>query len=203
MPCQIAELDLEVAAKEAAGNWARFECFAWSRARELDDADQWCIVYTHQRDSGLLDQSNAHAIEAALEPYTEGDDPDVVDEHHSHWAVGWIDGVSIRVFKKGRITKAFRAHHELAQRLDEYPVLNEEDYSRREYEATVQNIGNAAWRLENDYELPVDWQGEVYDWLSDNEPAAVENTDDQGGYPEEAQLRAAFDALGFRQLASA
>ena len=203
MPSQVAELDLEDAAKEAAGNWTRFECFAWSRSKELDSPDDWYITYSHHRDSGLLDQSNAAAMEEALEPYTEGDDPDVVPEHHSHWACGWIDGFSIRVFRDGQITDAFRRYHELAQRLDEYPLLDEEDYSRREYDATLENIGNAAYRIADDYELPEDWAEEVYSWLSDNDPAAVENTDDQGGYPSEEQLRAAFEALGYRQLASA
>ena len=203
MPSQVAELDLEDAAKEAAGNWTRFECFAWSRSKELDSPDDWYITYSHHRDSGLLDQSNAAAMEEALEPYTEGDDPDVVPEHHSHWACGWIDGFSIRVFRDGQITDAFRRYHELAQRLDEYPLLDEEDYSRREYDATLENIGNAAYRIADDYELPEDWAEEVYSWLSDNDPAAVENTDDQGGYPSEDQLRAAFEALGYRQLASA
>jgi hypothetical protein len=197
MPSQIAELDLEAAAKEAAGNWRDFECFCWHRARELDSPDNWFITYSHHRDSGLLDQSNAAAIEAALEPFTEGDDPDMVPERHSHWACGWIDGWSIRVFRDGHITDAFRHYHELAQRLDEYPVLDEEDYSRREYDATIENLTDAAWRLRHEYDLPDDWEGDVYEWLSDNDPIAVENTDDQGGYPSEHQLRAAFEALAY------
>ena len=36
--------------------------------------------------------SNADAIAEAMEPFTEGDDPDVVLEIHSHWAVGHVDG---------------------------------------------------------------------------------------------------------------
>ena len=33
--------------------------------------------------------------------------------------------------------------------------------------------------------LPDGWEGDVYSWLSDNRQSAVENRDDQGGYPEE------------------
>ena len=52
-----------------------------------------------------------------------------------------IDGFSIRVYdSKGEITPAFRAYHELAERLADYPILDEEDYSRREYEETLRNI---------------------------------------------------------------
>ena len=203
MPSQIAQLDLEDAAKKAAGNWRDFTCFAWFRQKDVDDAENWFIIYTHHRDSGLLDQSNTATIAKSLEPFTEGDDPDVVAESHSHWAVGWIEGFSIRVFRNGLITDAFRVYHELAQRLDDYPILDEEESSSREYQATVENIADAAWRLKDEYELPEGWSEEVYSWLSDNEPAAVESRDDQGGYPSDDQLRAAFESLDFPQLASA
>jgi len=200
---RLGELDLETAAKQAAGNWLRFECFIWDRERDLDDANHWCITYTHNRDSGLLDQSNAAAIEKALDPFTEGDDPDVVFESHSHWAVGSVDGMSIRVYRDGQITEAFRQYHELAESLAQYPILDEEDYSRRELDATLANIPDAAWRVKHEYDLPEDWECEVYSWLSDHDPGAVENRDDQGGYPSEDQLRAAFEALEYRQMAVA
>ena len=169
---QLGEMDLEAAAKTAAGNWKHFECFAWHRGHDLADADNWAIVYTNNRDSGLLDQSNADAIEEALQPYLGRD---VVAEHHHHWACGWVDGYSIRVYRRGRITKAFRAYHELAQRLADYPLLDEEDYSRREYEATLENLPDAAWRLKNEYDLPEGWEGDVYRWLSDHDCSAIES----------------------------
>jgi len=194
----LGELDLEDAAEAAAGNWKKFDSFVWFRADDLDDAENWAIVYTHNRDSGLLDQSNAAAIEKEMSPFTEGDDPDVVFESHSHWAVGHIDGFSVRVFKDGQITEAFHRYHALAEALAIYPVLDEEDYSRREYEATIENIVDSAWQLKHEYDLPDDWQFEVYDWLSDNEPSEIENVDDQGGYPSVESVQQAFDALGFQ-----
>jgi hypothetical protein len=194
---KLGELDLDEAAKKAAANWADFSCFVWFRRNELNDADHWAVIYTHHRDSGLLDQSNAAAIENALKPFSEGDDPDVVFESHSHWAVGHVDGFSIRVFKDGQITKAFQTYHELAQQLDDYPILDESDYSDRECEATLENIGDAAWRLKHDFDLPDDWASQVYSWLSDHRCGEIENIDDQGGYPSESALREAFDALGF------
>lgn len=93
MPSQLGEMTLEEAAREAAGNWQHFDCFAWHRSCDLRDADKWAIVYTNNRDA--------------------------VPEHHHHWAVGHVDGFSIRVFRRHRITKAFRTCHELAQRLSE------------------------------------------------------------------------------------
>ena len=201
MTNRLGELDLQEAAEQAAENWRDFQCFVWYRD-DIDDAENWAIIYTHNRDSGLLDQSNASVIAKVLEPFTEADDedPDVVMESHNHWACGWIDGFSIRVFRDGQITPAFRKYHELAEAMDAYPILDEEDYSNRELEATIENIGDAAWQLKDEYELPEDWHHEVYGWLSDNRCGEIENTDDQGGYPSEESLRSAFDALGFRQL---
>ncbi len=75
----------------------------------------WSIVYTHNRDSGLLDQSNAEVIARALTHFTTGDNADVVFESHAHWAVGHVDGFSIRVYRDGEITDAFRTYHALSR----------------------------------------------------------------------------------------
>jgi hypothetical protein len=195
----IGEMTLEDAAQEAAGNWQSWTCFVWDRERDLDDADNWAIVYTHNRDSKLLDQSNAEAISKAMEPFTDTDDPDVVMESHDHWACGHVDGFSIRVYRCGQITEAFRTYHEITEQLADYLILDEADYSERDLEATLENITDAAWRLKHEYKLPDRWESDVYSWLSESRCSAIENRDDQGGYPEEDDLRAAFDALGYVQ----
>lgn len=196
----IGEMTLEDAAKEAAGNWQKFESFCWFRESEIEEPDNWAIIYTSNRDSGLLDQSNAESIAEALKAISETDDVDVVFESHNHWACGHIDGFSIRVYRNGEITEAFRCYHGLSEQLDGYPVLDEEDYSRREYEATLENLSDAAWRVKHEYDLPDGWEGDVYSWLSDHCSGSIEGKDDQGGYPEEDALRAAFDALGYEKI---
>ncbi len=196
----IGEMTLEDAAHEAAGNWRSWTCFVWDRERELDDPESWCIVYTHNRDSGLLDMSNAEVIAKAMKPISAGNDPDVDFESHSHWAVGHVDGFSIRVFRDGEITDAFRTYHGLSERLAEYSILDESDYSERENDEILDNLADAAWQLKNVYELPGGWESEVYSWLSDKRPGSVENRDDRSGYPAESDLRAAFDALGYEQV---
>lgn len=198
MSNRLGELDLEDAAKAVAGNWRKFRSFVWFRADDLDHAENWAIVYTHNRDSGLLDQSNAAVIRKEMAAHAEGDNADVVFESHTHWAVGHVDGFSVRVYRDHQITDAFRRYHALAEAMAIYPILDEEDYSRREYEATVENIADAAWRLKGDYELPDDWQHEVYGWLSENGASEIENVDDQGGYPSVEALQRAFNALGFQ-----
>jgi hypothetical protein len=196
----LGEVLLEEAASKVVGNWQDLNYFWWMRAREIDGPEEWAIIYTHNRDSGLLDQSNAKRINEALQPFTDGDDPDVVFESHSHWAVGHIDGFSIRVFCNGAISDAFKRYHELATAMDEYPILDETDYSEREYEATLENISLAAWRLRNEFQLPEDWECQVYSWFSDNDQSAIESADDQGGWPDDEQLLEAFTALDFLRI---
>jgi hypothetical protein len=79
--------------------------------------------------------------------------------------------------------------------LEAYQVLDESDYGRREYEATVDNIGDAAWRIKSQYQLHDGWEAEAYEWLSTHRPAALENNDDRGGYPSEQDLQIACEAL--------
>lgn len=185
-------------AKELCGNWKRMESFLWFRESEIEDSDRWAIIYTHNRDSGLLDQSNAGVIGKAMMPYTEDDDddPDVVMESHSHFLVGWIAGFSIRCLDRdGKLTEAFKQYAELKESMDQYPILDEEEYSNREYEATIENIVDAARSLDDDYELPDGWQYEVYSWLSDNQSGELESKSDQGGYPSKEALRQAMNTL--------
>ncbi len=68
-----------------------------------------------------------------------------------------LDGFSLRVFKNGEITEAFKTYHHLMQCLDDYPILDEDDYSDREFEATVENINDAAWKLKGEFDLPQGW----------------------------------------------
>ena len=165
MIATLGQLDLEEAAKELAGNWMEFDCFSWGRSNEIEDADQFCIVYTNNRDSGLLDKSNAEAIQEAMKPFLDQEPCDVFEEHHNHWAVGWVDGYAIRIYREGEITESFRNCHDLQTRMNEYPLLDEEDYSSREYEATLENIADAAWRVKREYDLPEGWAVQVYRWF--------------------------------------
>lgn len=86
---------------------------------------------------------------------------------------------------------------EILGRLEDYPLLDEPDYSRREYEATMENFDSAVSGIRYEYELPEDWKEEVFRWFWQHDQRAVENRDDCGGYPSEEQFEAAFTALGF------
>lgn len=205
MSNRIGDLDLEDAAQEAAGNYQRWNSFAWFRDSELERPEDWFIYYGHHRDSTLLDRSNSIQIGMALKPFidAETDDPDVIEEDHSHFLCGWIKGWSVRVFRDGQITEAFKVLHGLLERMAIYPILCEHHYSEIELDATWDNIPLAANGVKDDYELPDDWADSVYQWLSDNRCNALESRDDQGGWPDEDDFRAAFDALGYPQVETA
>ena len=79
-------------------------------------------------------------------------------------------------------------------------MLDEDDYSRREYEATIKNIAGAAWWLKHDYNLPRAEKFGYYQWLTDHEVLEIVDADDRGGYPSEESLRRAFTALGYERI---
>jgi hypothetical protein len=178
--------------KDNAGNWKKFTSFHWYNAP--NDADNWCIIYTRHRDSSLLEESNASAIADILEK--EEFDNDVRYENHAHWTVGHIDGYAIRCINPdGTITTAFKALIKIADRLHNYPVLNEDDYSEKQYAASLENIDCEGSLLLKE-NAPEDWCKQVFSWLWENAQDELEDTDDQGYYPSKDSIRDALRCLG-------
>lgn len=189
---------LEQRAGELCGNYLKWRGFGYSRS--LDSAGNWCIVYTSNRDSRLLDESNAAAIEKIMAPFADADtdNPDVLREHHTHWACGYVDGYAIRVYyDNGNITPAFQAWHGIQEQLESYPVLDEDDYSEREYEATCKNVEEAVRMVANKFDLEEVDASKVHEWLADNDCSSLESTDEQGGYPDDEAIETALTALGY------
>ena len=137
----------EALAKELVNNHAKFDSFGWRDRPE--DSHLWCVVYTTSRDADYLTRSNHKVFSKALAPFcgTVGEDEELgrVDcqvEHHRHWACGWIDGFSIRVYTTdGLLTLAFLAYAELETSRRDYPILDEEDASEAEREEA-----DAVWK---------------------------------------------------------
>jgi hypothetical protein len=187
-----ANKDIDALAKECAGNWKSFESFHWYDKPE--NADAFMLFYTVSRDSGLLAESNSAAITKIFDNADLS--YDVRSESHSHWACVWVGGYAVRcIDTEGKATPAFKALVEIAQSLDAYPVLDESDYSEREYEATLANIKSEGQSLVKDIS-PENWASQVFSWLWENNQSAVENTDDQGGYPSKDDIREALEDLG-------
>lgn len=153
--------------------------------------ETWAMVFAKHRDSGLLDESNYDSVFDDLKSRFPAD----VDAFRaSHWAVGWIDHVAVRMLdRRGCVTRAGVAALEWKGRLDDYPVADEEDYSRREYEATIENIKFEGGLTDKE-------AGEVHGWLTDNNPGAVESgAEDRGAYPSSEQIEEALVAMGLKE----
>jgi hypothetical protein len=105
----------------------------------------------------------------------------------------------MRVYCDDAITDACHVYHGLMERLEAYPVLDESEYGRREYDAPLENIEDAAWRFKSNYDLHDGWEAEVYEWLAAHRPGAAGNKDDRGADPSERELLDAFNGLGYVQ----
>lgn len=97
----------------------------WSNYSGEDKGDA-VIVVGRNRDSGILDESN---FESALK-MLGGESKTVKIGHFGHWACGWFELILVDPKDKKALLKAF----EIKQSLEDYPVLDESDYSERESE---------------------------------------------------------------------
>lgn len=101
----------------------------WTMPRNYFGAE-WPEYYSagvgRSRDSDCGEESNFHAMLAGLGG--ESDTVHVVRE--SHWAVGWVEWIAIHESDE----KSLRAANAMQEQLEDYPVLDEEDYSQREWD---------------------------------------------------------------------
>ena len=201
--------DVEAYAQEMGANWEKFDCFALYGRGDYTPTENWCLVYVDRgNQSTLIDESNAAEIAERLgaQPDTGAADglSDAVPIHTSHWAGGRLSGYMLRIRDDaGELTPKFCEWHSIQCELDDYPILNDDDYSERESEATDANIAQAiadyARALEREHgtqsdEFPDGWAESVASWIRENE--YPENIDDQGGWPNDDSLDLAFIACG-------
>lgn len=101
----------------------------WKMPRDYFGAE-WPEYYSagvgRSRDSDCLEESNFQSMLAELGG--ESDTVKVIRE--SHWAVGWVEWIAIHESDE----KSLRAADAMQERLEDYPILDEEDHSAREWE---------------------------------------------------------------------
>ncbi len=93
----------------------------------LPEQQDWLLAPVSQtRDSGPLDLSNFAACLSML-----GGESETVEVHRfGHWGPGWYEIILIDPADAERIQIA----EGVAEALSDYPVIDEEDFSRREWE---------------------------------------------------------------------
>jgi hypothetical protein len=98
-----------------------------ARGLGLEDRQDWYVCpVIRDRDSGCLAESNfATALELL------GGESDTVETHSfNHWGHGWFEIILVHPDRKNDVEA-------LENKLENYPLLNEGDYSRRQYESAI------------------------------------------------------------------
>ena len=89
----------------------------------------WYVAGFRHRDSDLLTESNFECVLVRL----GGEQPNRVQIiRQGHWAVGWTEYLLVHEDAADALAEADRI-------ADDYPVVDEDDYSRREYEAAQED----------------------------------------------------------------
>ncbi len=137
---------------------------------------EWPEYYSsgigQHRDSDALTRSNFRCMLKALGG--ESDTVHVVRE--SHWAVGWVEWIAIHESDDA----ALRTADEIADKLEAYPVVDEDDWSMLEYDEACdywecmsvreradycERAGISIFAARRDY-LPQDDNGALYELLT-------------------------------------
>ncbi len=116
------------------------------------------VAYGHSRDSDLLTESNWDCFVTELKAIPESVNWERGESQwtivrNSHWAVGWVEFIAIHKEAEAHIAKA----DELLGRIEDYPVLDEEDWSQRKSEAQSESAREAvkywAGKQDRDYSM--------------------------------------------------
>ena len=162
---------------------------SWWGDRDIEDKERWGQTFSVNRDSGLLEQSNFETISKDI---TERFPEDARIIHSTHWAVGWIEQLFVRMYNDEGPTEAYEALMEWKEKMESYPVADESDFSNREVEAAIENIGTIGRVTEEQ-------ASEIAHWLWDNEDREMESVDGQGAWPSDASVKRAKKALNIDQ----
>lgn len=153
---------------------------------DLPIGETWAWTIARSRDSDQLEESNFDTISNDMMNRFPGD---VQIERFSHWAVGWTERLAVKMLdKKKKVTKAGKGIIDWRRKLESYPVADEEEFSKREFEQTLENIQNEASISEEEASL-------VYRWLSRNKPGALDEH-----YASKKDILEALDAEGIERF---
>ena len=106
------------------------------------------IVYSHHRDSGILQESNFRSIKAYLEKHNI----QFRCVSFSHWAVGWIEQILVQEENKDAVEYG----NYVINQLEKYAIFNEDDFSELESEKVdelIEQIRNDINNLDSDESL--------------------------------------------------
>ena len=98
---------------------------------------EYYVAYGHHRDSDVLTESNFYSMLRML----GGESGTVRVIRESHWAVGWVEWIGIHQSDE----KSLRAADQALADLEDYPILDESDFSERE-DAECERVWSDCYR---------------------------------------------------------
>ena len=181
MPRDFNDLPDELVVKAATESLTRPDNFSYGYAGRDDSLFvTWGLTIGQHRDSEALDRSNYRRI---LEDMRAEFPDDIGELASSHWAVGWMEQMTIRVLTReladdaeitaADVTPAFRKILGITLGLaEDYPVYDESDFSALESE-------------ENHEAFDSEWDSMIGHW----------DTDDDGPEPTGDEKDAVYERL--------
>ena len=114
----------------------------WKRSENYsgEDMSNYYVGPGKSRDSEVLERSN---FDSALEELGGEDGENVVVGHFGHWAVGWIEQIFVNKNAKDKVAKL----QEIADKLEDYPVLDDDDYYQKEADELEELFDNNSTHL--------------------------------------------------------
>ena len=119
------------------------------------DRGDWLVAYVISRDADLLAQVNFEVFIREFNAVGLVEDVDYAIERARHWACGWVDFLIVPPSGK-----AEKIANDLLAALEKYPCLDDELYSARAWEATVEFVseisGSEKAHIKREFGLPED-----------------------------------------------
>jgi hypothetical protein len=163
---------------------------------DLPLGERWSLgpIIRH-RDSDILQESNADALERHLEKEHPDLEKDWEITRCGHWAVGWVEHLSFRsVEEDGKTpTKVFKVIMCWFNGLANYPIADDDDYNERCFNQTLENIEND-WSPKVRQDVVENWPVALYIWLEEN-GRSLNESDDGSQYPSDEDALEGLRAL--------
>ncbi len=115
------------------------------------DNGQWKVVYTIMRDSDILEESNFYCLEDILKDGKFKLPDYATIERASCSLCGWIDYLIINpdMIPKELLQKI----EDALEGLEDYPIINEDDYSMRQYDRFLDSFEDAIKEAQNELDI--------------------------------------------------
>lgn len=120
----------------------------------------YASILGRHRDSDTLTISNFETAKKWLAPWLSDEESGVEVRQCNHWAVGWTEEIMI---KETAPLEAVQVACKILNEIESYPVLSEEDWTRRQeeqaeaYWETLSEKNRYALLIECDIESPQDY----------------------------------------------